>query len=220
MCVPVTQNSLDHCAEPNYSGDVRRHRLNKGEALFKRTRYQHGSLEREERKKGPEVWVYRWWEEDIDGKTRTPQAADRGCGNIPERICRTCGSGRSSINHQQSLQSPEPATNHDQHGFGSTISARNCRSRHFPRKTRTSCMRRIGSCRAGARFSCRRSRQSKSSAGYGLPTSQTGPKPRSSASCRLCSRTRSVGNSAATIRSHREYRLGAVANGVRVRAYG
>ena len=36
--------------------------------MFKRTRYQHGSLEREERKKGPEVWVYRWWEEDIDGK--------------------------------------------------------------------------------------------------------------------------------------------------------
>jgi integrase len=42
--------------------------LNKGGALFKRTRYQHGSLEREKRKKGPEVWVYRWWEEDIDGK--------------------------------------------------------------------------------------------------------------------------------------------------------
>ena len=36
--------------------------------MFRRTRYQHGSLEREERKKGPEVWVYRWWEEDIDGK--------------------------------------------------------------------------------------------------------------------------------------------------------
>ena len=36
--------------------------------MFRRTRYQHGSLEREERKKGPEVWVYRWWEEDIEGK--------------------------------------------------------------------------------------------------------------------------------------------------------
>jgi len=59
---------LDHFSEPNYSGGVRRHRLNKGGTLFKRTRYQHGSLEREERKKGPAVWVYRWWEEDIDGK--------------------------------------------------------------------------------------------------------------------------------------------------------
>jgi hypothetical protein len=36
--------------------------------LFRRTRYQHGSVEREERKKGPAVWVYRWWEEDINGK--------------------------------------------------------------------------------------------------------------------------------------------------------
>src|SRR2546428_14087168 len=35
---------------------------------IKRTRYQHGSVEREERKKGPAVWVYRWWEEDINGK--------------------------------------------------------------------------------------------------------------------------------------------------------
>jgi len=36
--------------------------------LFRRTRYQHGSVEREERKKGPAVWVYRWWEENINGK--------------------------------------------------------------------------------------------------------------------------------------------------------
>lgn len=36
--------------------------------MFKRTRYQHGSVEREERKKGPAVWVYRWWEEGIDGE--------------------------------------------------------------------------------------------------------------------------------------------------------
>ncbi len=36
--------------------------------MFKRTRYQHGSVEREERKKGADVWVYRWWEEDINGK--------------------------------------------------------------------------------------------------------------------------------------------------------
>jgi hypothetical protein len=36
--------------------------------LFKRTRYQHGSIEREQRRKGPAVWVYRWWEEDVNGK--------------------------------------------------------------------------------------------------------------------------------------------------------
>jgi integrase len=35
--------------------------------LFKRKRYQQGSLNLEERKRGPAVWVYRWWER-IDGK--------------------------------------------------------------------------------------------------------------------------------------------------------
>src|ERR1700686_3845030 len=59
---------IDHLSESDYSGVVRRHRLNKGGILFKRTRYQQGSVEREERKKGPAVWVYRWWEEDINGK--------------------------------------------------------------------------------------------------------------------------------------------------------
>jgi hypothetical protein len=33
---------LDRNESPIYSDGVRRHRLNKGEALFRRTRYQHG----------------------------------------------------------------------------------------------------------------------------------------------------------------------------------
>ena len=36
--------------------------------MFRRARYQQGSLSLEERKKGPGVWVYRWREKDIDGK--------------------------------------------------------------------------------------------------------------------------------------------------------
>lgn len=36
--------------------------------MFGRTRYQEGSLTQEERKRGPAVWVYRWWEKDINGK--------------------------------------------------------------------------------------------------------------------------------------------------------
>src|SRR6266699_189431 len=43
-------------------------RLNKGGTLFRRTRYQQGSLVLEERKRGSAVWVYRWWEKDINGK--------------------------------------------------------------------------------------------------------------------------------------------------------
>lgn len=37
--------------------------------MFRRTSYQQGSLKLEERKRGPAVWVYRWWEKDISGKT-------------------------------------------------------------------------------------------------------------------------------------------------------
>lgn len=36
--------------------------------MFRRARYQQGSLIIEERKRGPSVWVYRWWEKDINGK--------------------------------------------------------------------------------------------------------------------------------------------------------
>jgi len=36
--------------------------------LFKRTTYQEGSLKLEERRRGPNVWVYRWWETDATGK--------------------------------------------------------------------------------------------------------------------------------------------------------
>ena len=36
--------------------------------MFRRMRYQHGSVEQEERKKGPAVWVYRWREQDTNGK--------------------------------------------------------------------------------------------------------------------------------------------------------
>jgi integrase len=48
--------------------------------LFRRTRYQQGSLNLEERKRGPAVWVYRWWEKDIDGKSvrRKLQVGDAG----------------------------------------------------------------------------------------------------------------------------------------------
>src|ERR1700730_4952437 len=55
-------------------------RLNRGGILFRRTRYQQGSLNLEERKKGPAVWVYRWWEKDVDGKSvrRKLQVGDAG----------------------------------------------------------------------------------------------------------------------------------------------
>src|SRR2546425_10643118 len=60
--------ALDRSSRLDYSGLGCQCRLNKGGILFRRTRYQQGSLRLEERKRGAAVWVYRWWENDITGK--------------------------------------------------------------------------------------------------------------------------------------------------------
>src|SRR6266849_230652 len=62
------QMFLDRSTVLDYSGLGCQCRLNRGGILFRRTRYQQGSLRLEERKKGSAVWVYRWWENDITGK--------------------------------------------------------------------------------------------------------------------------------------------------------
>jgi integrase len=49
--------------------------------LFGRTRYQGGSLRLEERKRGPAIWVYRWWEKDTEGK---PIRRKAQLGNLDE----------------------------------------------------------------------------------------------------------------------------------------
>ena len=36
--------------------------------MFRRTTYQQGSLKLEERKRGPHVWVFRWWDTNANGK--------------------------------------------------------------------------------------------------------------------------------------------------------
>lgn len=64
-----------------YSKHGCRCRLNKGGILFGRTRYQGGSLRLEERKRGPAVWVYRWWEKDTEGK---PIRRKAHLGNLDE----------------------------------------------------------------------------------------------------------------------------------------
>jgi len=38
--------------------------------LAKRTRYQYGSVEIDKRVKGPDVWIYRWWETTSDGRKK------------------------------------------------------------------------------------------------------------------------------------------------------
>src|SRR5260370_14981319 len=38
------------------------------EFMFRRTRYQQGTLDRVRRKEGPDCWIFRWRETDDNGK--------------------------------------------------------------------------------------------------------------------------------------------------------
>jgi integrase len=49
--------------------------------MFGRTRFQQGSLQREQRKKGPEVWIFRWYEPTPDGKRKRQY---RAIGTVDE----------------------------------------------------------------------------------------------------------------------------------------
>ncbi len=42
--------------------------------MFRRTRYQQGSVQREKRRSGPDVWVYRWYEAGSDGASKYRKA--------------------------------------------------------------------------------------------------------------------------------------------------
>jgi len=42
--------------------------------MSRRTRYQQGSVQREKRRSGPDVWVFRWWESGFDGTSRHRKA--------------------------------------------------------------------------------------------------------------------------------------------------
>ncbi len=42
--------------------------------MSRRTRYQNGSVQREKRQNGPDVWVFRWWEPGSDGMNKRRKA--------------------------------------------------------------------------------------------------------------------------------------------------
>ncbi len=56
------------------------------------------------------------------GKINTTQGAAGIFGTISKRISGMCGSRRSSVNHQQSIQAKEPAENNRQYSLGALLS--------------------------------------------------------------------------------------------------
>jgi integrase len=80
--------------------------------LFRRTRYQQGSLRLEERKRGPAVWVYRWWENDITGKP-IRRKVQLGClERYPNEsaACAAADALRLTINNQSKRKNLQKTT--------------------------------------------------------------------------------------------------------------
>jgi len=51
--------------------------------MFRRTRYQQGSVQREKRRSGPDVWVYRWYEVGSDGASKYRKAIVGTVSTLP-----------------------------------------------------------------------------------------------------------------------------------------
>ena len=80
--------------------------------MFRRTRYQRGSLRLEERKRGSAVWVYRWWENDITGKP-IRRKVQLGClEQYPNEsaACAAADALRLTINNQSKRKNLQKTT--------------------------------------------------------------------------------------------------------------
>jgi len=51
--------------------------------MFRRTRYQQGSVQREKRQKGPDIWVYRWYEVSSEGTSKYRKAIVGNVDTLP-----------------------------------------------------------------------------------------------------------------------------------------
>jgi hypothetical protein len=83
--------------------------MNERNFMFKRTSFQHGSLKREKRKLGPDVWIYRWRETGPDGIGRKPKAIIGSVDQFPSqalarRAVEDLGLGINRKKHQQDRQ--------------------------------------------------------------------------------------------------------------------
>src|ERR1035438_2812942 len=70
----LSKSRLDLCPVWRYSEISRPLPPEPGGFMFRRTRYQQGSVQREKRRNGPDVWVYRWYEVGSDGASKYRKA--------------------------------------------------------------------------------------------------------------------------------------------------
>src|SRR5271169_5067688 len=103
---------LDGATKAIYSVTGCQCRLNKGGILFRRTRYQQGSLRLEERKRGSAVWVYRWGENDITGKSIRRKVQLGSLERYPNEsaACAAADALRLTINNQSRRKNLQKTT--------------------------------------------------------------------------------------------------------------
>jgi integrase len=51
--------------------------------MSRRTRYQQGSVQREKRQSGPDVWIFRWWESNSNGRNKRRKAIVGTTSTLP-----------------------------------------------------------------------------------------------------------------------------------------
>lgn len=74
--------------------------------MFKRTRYQQGSLRLVERKNGQKVWEFRWWQTRVDGSKERPKIVIGSLEEYPNESSaqRAVDALRITINEQTPRQ--------------------------------------------------------------------------------------------------------------------
>jgi site-specific recombinase XerD len=65
---------IDLCPSKDYLGSKPSVAAWTGEFMNRRTRYQQGSVQREKRQSGPDVWIFRWREPGTDGVSKQRKA--------------------------------------------------------------------------------------------------------------------------------------------------
>ena len=89
--------------------------------MLRRTRYQQGSVQREKRRSGPDVWVFRWWETGTDGAEKRRKAILGTVATLPTETLALQAAKALRIDANQQTPQPEgrPSTMADLIGVSS-----------------------------------------------------------------------------------------------------
>jgi len=210
-----------HCGhQRRLSYDVPRRSapFKQGGLLFKRTTYQHGSLKLEERKRGPHVWVFRWWDTDANGTRlyRKQQVGDLSEYPNESAAQAAVDTLRLTINHQSQRNRVSQMT---VQSLWEHYSREELPFKDFSTQDGYSSYAKNWILPRWGHGLLRTIKTVEVERWLRAATGSNGTKAKSSASCRLCSRTPFVGSSLPLIRSLQELQWARVGSAVPARVF-